>query len=189
MRIFFALLIIFNLILFLPIILKCKINYNFNENRGYISLFFFSFNISLQKFILMLNKIYVKDKRNHITFVYYNDLTSQDKVREIFFVKIIKNVEIRNFRVISRIGVSKNAFMSCMLCGGINVVASIVGSYFCSQTLVEKFSHYSFPNYYKTEFILCFSSTISISLFMIFYCLISAITTKLRKGKTANGYK
>jgi len=187
MRIFLILLFIFNLILFLPLVLKCKINFDFSENKGFLSIFFFSFNISMFKFKFLINKIFIKDKKKRITFIYYTDLTNQNKVREIFFLLLLNNLNIKNLRFMGKIGVKENAFVSSMLCSVLNIVSSISGGLMYEKGNVKKLSFSVFPDYFENNFLLCFTTSISISIFAILYCFIMAVVIKLKKGEVQYG--
>lgn len=187
MRIFLILLFIFNLILFLPLVLKCKINFDFSENKGFLSIFFFNLNVSVFKFKFLINKIFVKDKQKRITFIYYSDLKNQNKVREIFFLLILNNLNIKNLRFMGRIGVKENAFASSMLCSMLNVASSIGGGLMCLKGDVKKFSFAIFPDYFENNFLMCFTTSISISIFTILYCFFMAVIMKLKKGEVQYG--
>jgi len=187
MRIFLILLLIFNILLFLPLVLKCKINFDFLKNKGTLSVLFFSFIISLFKFKFLINKIFVKDKKKKISFIYYADLTSQNKFKEIFFILLLNNLNVSNLRFMGRIGLYENAFMTSMLCSGLNIASSIGGSLLCEKKNVDKFSFAFFPDYFESNFLLGYTTSISINLFVILYCFIFAIIIKLKKGEKQYG--
>ena len=187
MRIFLILLLIVNLILFLPIFFKCKINFDFCNNKGVLSIFFFSFNIALFKFSFLINKIYIKEKKKRISFIYYSDLTNQNKLREIFFILLLNNVDIKNLRFISKVGVKENAYISSLLCAGLNIVSSIFFNFLIEKKNIDKIMFAIFPNYYKSDFLLCFTTSVSINIFMIIYCFVLSLSIKLRKEKIQYG--
>lgn len=188
MRIFLIVLLIVNLILFLSLVLKCKVDYNLLENKGIIRVYFFIFTISTIKFKFLTNKILLKNKNKRVNFLYYTDLASQNKVREIFLLLIFKNLCVRNLRFIDLVGKKENAFFTSLLSGGMNVAMSTIGCVLSEKTAIEKFSFVSFPDFFENKMLICFSTSISINLFKILYCYVSALIIKSRKKEMKYGH-
>lgn len=188
MRIFLIILLIVNLLLFFPLVLKCKVDYNLLENRGILSAYFFVFNVSVLKFKFLTNKIVIKNKDRHLSFLYYTDLASQNKIREIFLLLIFKNLRVRNLRFIDVAGKRENVFLTSMLSGGMNVLMSSVMCVLSEKTDIEKFSFVTFPDFFEDKMLICFSTSISINLFKIIYCFVSAVIIKIKKKEIRYGH-
>ncbi|NCB48667.1 MAG: hypothetical protein EOM55_03510 [Clostridia bacterium] len=152
-----------------------------------MSIFFFNLNVSLFKFRFYINKIFLKDKNKRISFIYYSDLTNQNKIREIFFLLILNNLNIKNLRFMGKVGIKENAFLSSMLSSMLNISSSIGGGIICEKKEVKKFSFAIFPDYFENNFLICFTTSISINIFTILYCFLMAIIIKLKKGEKEYG--
>lgn len=183
MRIFLLFLFILNLILFIPIVFKCKVYFDFCKNKGVLSIYFFGFCVNVFSFKLMANKILVKDKRKNINFLYYADLTSQTKFGDIFFLLVFRNLDIRHLRFDGRVGIGDNPFFTSLLCAGLGTSLNIGGTFLCQNESVKSANVAVVPDYLDNSFLFGASSVVATNLFIMLVCFCEAVRLKLQKAR------
>ncbi len=183
-----VLLIIFAIILFLlfiPLRVKVKINYNFLRNYGFSSGYFFNIRLFLFSIKLYPNIINLESGKKNlkITMVDFGDKKS---FGEKYFSSLISLLKIKHMRALSHIGIGNNCMLSCLVCGWLN---ALFGSLVCVVTKnnMPPIEINNFPDFLKPNALCAFSLSVDITIFKMLLALIITISKKFRGKK--NGSK
>lgn len=170
------------LILLFPIKLKGKLIYNLFKNEGIISIYFYKIKLFVSHFKILPHKILIYGKKNKDISIYFFDKeNNQSSVIDIFFVKLIKQVKFNNFRTYGNFGLCEDAFASSIGSATINILTGVANSYLVNNLGSDNISSQIFTDYTKTKFIMCFTSSIQLNLFIIIYCFLSSFIIKLKR--------
>ena len=172
-------------LLFVPLRIKVKINYDFLQNYGFSSGYFFNLRLFSFGMRLLPNKIHLEGKKKqlNITLIDFGDKKS---FSEEYFSTLIKLLKLKHIRVLSHIGFEDNCMLSCLICGGLNAV---FGSLACVATKNDAvpFEINNFPDFLKSNLLCGFSSSVDVTIFKMLLALIKTISKKIRGVK--NGRK
>ncbi len=182
MKWFIILFLLLLLILLFPIKLKGKLIYNIFKNEGIISIYFYKLKFFVSHFKLLPHKILIYGKKKKDISIYFFDKdNTQSSVLDIFFVSLIKQVKLNNFRTYANFGLCENAFASSIGSGTLNIFTGLASSYLVTNWDADCISSQIFTDYTKTKFIMCFTSSIQLNLFMVIYCFLSSFIIKLKR--------
>lgn len=181
MKWFIILFLLVLLILLFPIKLKGKLIYNLFKNEGIISIYFYKIKLFVSHFKILPHKILIYGKKKKDISIYFFDTDNQSSVLDIFFVSLIKQVKLNNFRTYANFGLCENAFASSIGSGTLNIFTGLANSYLVNYMDSENITSQVFTDYTKTKFIMCFTSSIQLNLFIVLYCFISSFIIKLKR--------
>ena len=180
MKIFFIISIAIFLLISLPIRLKCKFIYDIISNNGYLSLFFFKIKFFLSKFRLYFLRIEI-ERNNKTETIYFSDFQSKSKFKEVFFSELIKYISIKNIRIYSNFGIEDNPFVSSILAKSSEIIFKIARIFVNNKKRIENSKIIFIPNFYRSKFLLCFTSSIKFSILLIIFCFFKSILIYIRK--------
>lgn len=181
MKWFIILFLLALLILLFPIKLKGKLIYNLFKNEGIISIYFYKIKLFVSHFKILPHKILIYGKKEKDISIYFFDTDNQSSVLDIFFVSLIKQVKLNNFRTYANFALCENAFASCIGSGTLNIFTGLASSYLVNYMDSENITSQVFTDFTKTKFIMCFTSSIQLNLFIVLYCFISSFIIKLKR--------
>jgi len=177
--VFIILFFVVLIILFFPINLKGKLAYNVFSNKGYISFYFYKLRLSLLKIKFIPFKFIIKDKDKEFSIT---DIKNQTNFSDIFIGVLIKEIKIKNFRVLSCFGFNKDCLITS-LGGAILLLSALtLSAMVIKKNSADNLTCNIFPDYKKTNFIFCFTSSIVLNLFTVIYCFVISLFIKLKKG-------
>ena len=181
---FFILLTI--LLLFMPIKLRCKIDYDVFRNDGLLSLFLFKIKLLLAKLKFKNFTILLKDKKKTTTIYLFNG-QEQSKFGDIFLENLLQNIKVDNSRFISKFGIMRDCLLSSIICGIMINISSVFGCLIAQKKENVKLSVYCMPDYLHNTFVMCFTSSITFNLFVLLKCLIISTIKICFKRRYKNG--
>lgn len=181
---FFILLTI--LLLFMPIKLRCKIDYDVFRNDGLLSLFLFKIKLLLAKIKFKNFAILLKDKKKTTTIYLFNG-QEQSKFGDIFLEKLLQNIKVNNSRFISKFGIMRDCLLSSIICGTMINISSVFGCLIAQKKDNVKLSVYCMPDYLHNTFVMCFTSSITFNLFVLLKCLVISTIKICFKRRYKNG--
>lgn len=169
------------LIFICPILLQAKVTLNIEQMRGVVSIFifrkriiYFFYKIEGKK-IILTNEEEVKEEE--FDFESEEVFFYQEMVRQVRDKARLKEVYL-----FYNIGL-QDAFASAMLCGLINMCATIFFTKIKNEKPTASFGVYDTISYNKKIFEISFTTKLSISLFDIVYSLASSVILSRKKVK------
>ena len=127
MRLFIILFLLLLFILFVPIKLKAKVNYDILNNYGFVSIYFYKLKVFLCKISFVPFKILIETKRKRFKFKIFKK-EKDYSYGEIFFKEVMKRLRINNLRLTSRFGLFQDCLLSSIGSGSILALSSILMS-------------------------------------------------------------
>ncbi len=181
MKWFIILFLLLLLILLFPIKLKGKLVYNLFKNEGIISIYFYKLNLFVSHFKIMPHKILIYGKKKKDISIYFFDDVDQSSVLDIFFMTLIKQIKLNNFRTYANFGIEDNAFASSIGSASLMIVSGFASSFLVNSKSTDNIISQIFADYTKTKFIMCFTSSIQLNLFLVIYSFLSSFIIKLKR--------
>ena len=186
MRIALVLLFLFLLILFMPIKLRSKIDFNVFINEGIFSLFFFKLKVILAKLEFQPFKILVKTKKQTIP-IYLFSAQRENNFVDLFFDEFLHSLSFNNAKFISRFGIMQDCMLSSVGCGCLLNAFSLISCQIAQNKKRAMTSIYCSPDYNYNTFIVCLSTSITFNIFILLKCLVVSIVRILLKEGKKNG--
>ena len=168
-------------ILFLPIKLRCKINYDVFNNKGFLSLFLYKIKIIVVRWNVKKNCIIFKTDKKELKINVF-DTKGKAAFSEIFMRQIIKKININNLRIMYHFGFNKDMLVISVGGALLNILTRNIVKVVSIKTKLKDYDLNLFVSEKKTIFLLVFTSVIKINLFLIILCFIKAIGIKIKKG-------
>ena len=181
MKILFLITIVLILLIFLPIRFKGKFIYDVMDNNGYLSFFIFKLKFFLAKFRLFFLKIEIERKNKKIETIYFSEIQSKSKFREIFFSEFIKVISIKNIRIYSCFGIEDNSYVSSILTKLFDIVLKITRIFLKNKKHIQHSQICIIPNFYNSKSLVCFTGSIKFNLLLIIFCFFKSILILIKK--------
>lgn len=188
MKLFFILFFIFIFILFFPINLKGKIIYNILHNSGYLSIYYYKLKMFLANLRFTPFIVFIESKKIKASFDIFKK-EEQYSFSEIFFKEIFKRVKIKNFRLFSKFGFMRDCMLSCIGSGTMTILSSLTMSLLMNKKTVFNSCIQIFPDFLYSRFLICFTGSITLNLFLIIYCAIVSLLKIMVREVKRNGSK
>lgn len=183
MKIFLVVLFAVLFLLFVPIKLKFKVDFDFLSNKGYLSLYFFSLKLLVSKLFLLPTKLVIitHGKRDYLPFF---DPPEKKKFKDIFFEKVVSNVDVANLRLFSNFGLFGDGVLSSMGAGALNIAGGLACTYFMQKRNLENATVQNFMDMTSNKFIVAVTSSINVSFFLIIFCALQTLVYMIKnRGK------
>lgn len=174
----------------MPIKLKTKLIFNLFENKGFISIYFFSFKVMLRNWYIKTNRVVLKDfynKKKDIL-IWFGGKNENEKnvFSDIFFNKLLFKIKIKSFKVYSNFGFKNNVYLTFYITAFLNICAGVFKSLIFNTKKVKNMEVALFPSFLKNNSMFCFSLAIQINLFVVLNCLIISLLKTISGGKNGN---
>ncbi len=167
-------------ILFIPIKVRGKINYNIFLNSGYVSLFFYKIKILVARFKIKIFKIEVWPLNKKPISLYFKDLKNQSTFSDMFFANLLGVIKVKNFKIISNFGAQNDYLTSSLISGFLKIISGVVFCLFKNNFNSAK-SIQNFTSYNQTKFLVAATVVIRLNLFYVILALIKSVI--LYQGK------
>lgn len=186
MKLSIILFFIFILILFFPIKLKAKIIYNLFKNEGFLSIYYYKLQLSIFTLKVVPFKIVLDNGKRQTNIYFFNN--EDDSFGDLFLTRLLNQIKIKDFRTYARFGFNSNCMLACMGCTSLTLFST-----FSNLILMNKFGNFKsdiqiFPDYINSRFLLCYTISICLNLFIIIKTLFICLLIKLKRSKK-NGNK
>lgn len=188
MKIFVILFLFLVFILFIPIKLKGKVDYNIFNNTGYVSIYFYKIKVFLGKISFVPFKILIETKKKKIQ-VDFMKKEDEYSYGEILFKILMKKIKIDNIRFISKFGLFRDCLVSAVGSGTMLVTMSILMSIISSKKTLENSEITVFPDYTSNRLLLCFSGSIRLNVFVVILSLLISLFKVIKRGIKNYGNK
>ena len=172
-------------VLFFPINLKTKISFNFYDNSGFLSLYFYRLKLGL--FLLSFSpfKIVLHSPKKQIKLDLFS-LKNSSKYGEVFLSNIIDVTHINNANMFLSFGIF-DAFISSTFCALVDSLGMSAITLSLPHKHFDNFSFKAMPCYFEDTFVIALSLSATINIFWIIFCLIKSLFETIanaRKFKT-----
>ena len=183
MKIFIFVLILVLIILLFPFRIKGKFSFDIFNNYGFLSLFFCNLKLSLVriKFLPFKVKLTTKNKKIYLTF---KDFLTENNFAQVYLDCILNVVRIKSFKLFSNIQFKDNSYLQYLVSSlfyvGFGIAYSILNT-------VKNFSNIeclNFANSTNTSFVINFSVSMQLNLFLVIYCFFVSIFRNLKRVRS-----
>lgn len=181
MRLFIILFLLLLFILFVPIKLKAKVNYDILNNYGFVSIYFYKLKVFLCKISFVPFKILIETKRKRFKFKIFKK-EKDYSYGEIFFKEVMKRLRINNLRLTSRFGLFQDCLLSSIGSGSILALSSILMFTLSSEKNIEHGKIMVFPDYMHSRMLFCFSGSVRLNIFLIILSLVVSLFKTIKRG-------
>lgn len=163
-------------LLFVPLRIKVKVNFDFLQNVGFSSGYFFNLRLFLFQMKLAPNKLNFTGKRKNFSITLF-DFGGKKSFAEKYFSTLVARLRFKHIRVLSHVGFEDNCMLSCLACGGLNALAgAAAGVMTVGQNVPIEINN--FPDFLKKNLICAFSSSVDVTLFKVICAFAITISKK-----------
>ncbi len=179
---FVIILAILIIILFLPIAIKAKVNYDLIENVGYITGKFFFIRVFLIKFKIYGNYVYIYSKKNYEHRYKIISGGPPSVFSDILLFEVLKIIKFRTLKLYASVGSADNAYLAAMACSGLRLATNIMFSYIKTKKPKAIIKTGVYPQFYKNTLLVAGASSVRFNLFKILVCFLKSVHIYINEG-------
>ena len=183
--VWFIFLVIVLFLLIIQINFKLRFMFNVLKNQGIIKFSIFNFSIIRFSFSIEKGMIKIVNKKHKVTFLPLDFQNETFQEYADFNLILFKKIHLNKIILFVNFGVSDDAFVTSIMCGGLVVCVGMLSSIVNSKKGYINFSDHIYPSYNKNRLNFSFRANVSLSLLDYFWCVMENIIKK--RGKALNG--
>lgn len=182
MKTFLFVFFIVLILLCFPFRIKCKFSYNVFSNSGFLSLFFYGIKLSLVKIKILPFKVKLRTK-NKKFYLSFKDFIKENTFGEVYLNSIFGVTKIKSIKIFSNIQLKNNSFLPYLLTGSLYLIFGVFYSYFSFFKNFYSIKCLNFANSTNTNFVINFTISVQLNLFLIIYCFFVSIFKNIKRIK------
>ncbi len=172
------------LILFFPIKLKAKVNYNILKNEGNISGKVFWLRVILSKVVYKGKYLILTNQKGRARVLWLkDDESSKVTFGDKYIINFIKNVDYRTMKLYANVGLADNPLAMSLIWSVINIPLQYCIGLVKMNKSSTKIETGFFPSFYNNSATFNCCTVVEFNLWLLIVCLIKTLSKTKRRVK------
>ncbi len=189
MDLFILFFLLFLLLIFFPITVKVKIDYDLLKNEGLLFLYLFGIRIISRKWKIGINKIriFAKNKKEKQMIIFDFD-DGASGYGDYYLKDVLKRIDINTLKIFATVGVEDYAMYTAIINYALNLPTNIGLHLINHLKQPRKIISQILPDFYKNNCFIAVCTSVTGTIAMLFISLIASyIKFKNKKRKYSYG--